>query len=88
MGYLILVLVVLGIIAVIGHIIWLVVAAIFRALFGKPEQKSVELRASCAKCSATLRITDDFCAVCGHRLKPSTDSPLAELATVARQMEL
>ncbi len=79
---------VLGIMAVIGHGIWLLVAAIFRAIFGEPDQKPVELRVRCAECGASLGIADDFCAACGRWQKTPTDSsPLADLAMTARQLD-
>ncbi|MFN0111540.1 MAG: hypothetical protein ACKVZH_21965 [Blastocatellia bacterium] len=78
----------LGIITVIGHAIWWMVAAIFRAVFGaSPEPaKPVPFTSQCAECGASLKLNDDFCSACGRSQKAKPD-PLADLAMTARQMD-
>ncbi|MEP7340138.1 MAG: hypothetical protein ABI977_20560, partial [Acidobacteriota bacterium] len=87
MEYLIGLLFGLAIVAAVGHGLWLLVAAIFRFIFDKPEPPPVSATSRCVKCGANLRAADDFCAVCGHWQKSGAASPLADLAMAARQMD-
>lgn len=80
--------IVIGAITLLGHGIWVLLAAIFRAFFGQPESKPVELQIRCVACGVNLHISDDFCPVCGrHQKKPQDSSPLADLAMTARQLD-
>jgi hypothetical protein len=72
----------------VGHGIWALLAAIFRAFFGEPESKPVELKIRCVACGVNLQTSDDFCPVCGSHQKKSQDtSPLADLAMTVRQLD-
>ncbi|MBP6824861.1 MAG: hypothetical protein KA368_25160, partial [Acidobacteria bacterium] len=80
----------LGIITVVGHAIWWVLATIIRALFGEsPEPlKHTSLIKECVECGASLKLGDDFCQNCGRSQKATTKpDPLADLAMTARQMD-
>ncbi len=81
---------VLGVVAVVGHAIWWTVAAIFRAVFGdSPEAaKPVSLKKECRECGAALSLNDEFCSNCGRSQKPADKpDPLVDLAMTARQLD-
>ena len=84
-------LLVLGIITVVGHAIWWMLAKIFQALFGSwpgTEIQQVSLSKECVECGASLKLKDGFCHVCGRSQKTSSKpDPLADLAMTARQMD-
>ncbi|HMX30053.1 MAG TPA: zinc ribbon domain-containing protein, partial [Blastocatellia bacterium] len=80
-------LLIIGAVTLIGHGIWVVLAAFFRAFFGEPERKPVELQLRCVACGTELQFGDDFCPACGCHQKTAEASPLAELATTARQLD-
>jgi hypothetical protein len=85
----------IALITFIGHGIWLVLAAIYRAFTGQSESQSVSISdysaaqrrygSKCAECGAILRIEDSFCPVCG--LSRSSVRPMADLATTTRQLD-
>ena len=83
----------IGLITVIGHGIWVLLAAIFRAVFSEPKPGDVvdgagaqtQQEESCAECGAALRASDRFCAVCGRA--QSSVGPMADLAMTARQLD-
>lgn len=80
--------IIVGAVALIGYGIWVVVAAIFRAVFGGTETKPVALQTRCVACGAALRLGDDFCSACGRHQNLSAEmSLLAELAVAARQLD-
>ena len=58
----------LGLITVVGHAIWWMLAAIFRAVFGdSPDPaKPILLSKECVECRASLKLGDEFCHVCGR----------------------
>ena len=85
----------IGIITLIGHGIWVLVAAIFRAIFREPdaERAAVDNRGGartsretrCAECGSALRDGDSFCHLCG--LSRSSAGPMTDLARTARQLD-
>ena len=85
----------LGLITVIGHGIWVLLATIFRAVFSEPKPQPggvgdgtgarTRQEARCAECDAALRAGDSFCAVCGRA--QSSVGPVADLAMTARQLD-
>lgn len=80
----------IGIITLIGHGIWVVLAMIFRPIFGSSEEekKVLDLSSRCSECNASLQIGDEFCAACGRWQKGNDKAgPLADLAMTARQMD-
>ncbi|MEK7830856.1 MAG: hypothetical protein AAB401_07210, partial [Acidobacteriota bacterium] len=81
----------LGIITVVGHALWWMLATIIRALFGdspKPEIQRISLGKECVECGASLKLGDDFCQSCGRSQKTKSKSdPLADLAMTSRQMD-
>jgi len=83
-------LIVLGIITVVGHAIWWMIAAILRAFFGSTPQpvKLTSLKKECVECGEALSLNDEFCANCGRSQKPvSKPDPLIDLAMTARQLD-
>src|SRR5262245_52367578 len=84
----------LALVTVIGHGIWVLLAAIFRALFveskppsGADGASGVEAKraAQCVVCGAVSSADDIFCHFCGQ---PRTSAgPIAELALTARQLD-
>lgn len=82
---------VLGIITVLGHAIWWMLAKIFHAVFGsspQPEAQQISLTKECVVCGASLKLRDEFCHFCGHGQKTQTKpDPLADLAVTMRQMD-
>jgi hypothetical protein len=82
----------LGLITVIGHALWVLLAMIFRAIFGADEQPVLQNQpvfdARCAECGAGLRLGDDFCSGCGRwQGTQSKAGPVVELALVARLLD-
>ena len=85
----------IGIITLVGHGIWVLVAAIFRAIFREPdaERAAVDNRGDartsretrCAECGSALRDSDSFCPLCG--LSRSSARPMTDLARTARQLD-
>lgn len=74
--------IVLVIWAALGHGIWLIFAALFRALFGGSQSdvevvRPLNLQSHCKACGAALSLSDYFCQGCGQ---PQTASGLNELA--------
>lgn len=83
-------LVVLGVITVIGHAIWWMIATIVRALFGATPQpvKLTSLKKECSECGASLSLNDEFCSNCGRSQKPvGKPDPLVDLAMTTRQLD-
>src|SRR5262245_26331816 len=86
---------VIGLITLIGHGIWLLLAKIYRAIFSEPEAERAagdERSAAqpphkrhCTVCGAALIDGDSFCHFCG-RARPSGEL-MADLATIARQLD-
>lgn len=95
MEILIALLFVLGLITVIGHVMWIMLAAFFRLIFGEPkpqlsivsneEGAQAQHDQRCAECGADLQASDSFCAVCGRAR--SSAGPVADLAMTARQLD-
>src|SRR5688572_20409726 len=95
MGELILVLFMFGMITVMGHGIWLLLAKIGRALKGEPEASSTSTNdysatraqqgGQCAECGAVLHLHDRFCPVCG--LSRSSVRTMDELTATTRQLD-
>src|SRR5215468_9346888 len=85
----------IGLITLIGHGIWILLAKIFRAIFSEPEAERAavddrsdartERRRRCAECSAALLDSDSFCPICG--LARSSAGRMADLAMIARQLD-
>ncbi|MBS1791964.1 MAG: hypothetical protein JST85_29930 [Acidobacteria bacterium] len=82
---------VLGIITVIGHAIWWMLAKILRAVFGlspQPETQQISLTKDCVVCGASLKLKDEFCHFCGRpQTAQAKPDPLADLAMMTRQMD-
>jgi hypothetical protein len=84
----------LGLITVIGHVIWIMLAAAFRLIFEESRlEPSLGLSettaqanpgAQCVECGAVLHPNDQFCAVCGR--PKSSAGPIVDLAVTARQL--
>lgn len=95
MEILIALLFVLGLITVIGHVMWIMLAAFFRLIFGesKPQPSIVsneegartQHEQRCAECGADLLAGDSFCGVCGRAR--SSAGPVADLAMTARHLD-
>lgn len=85
----------LGLITVIGHGIWVLLAMIFRAVFSAPDPQPgpavdktdahARHEQHCAECGAILLTGDSFCPVCGRAR--SSIGPVADLAITARQLD-
>jgi hypothetical protein len=85
----------LGLITLIGHGIWVLLAKIFRAISGEPEAEraAVDDRSDartgrgtrCAECGSALHYGDSFCPLCG--LARSGAGRMADLAKIARQLD-
>ncbi|HEU0175187.1 MAG TPA: hypothetical protein VFV58_13080 [Blastocatellia bacterium] len=85
----------IALITLVGHGIWLLLAAIYRALTGEPESQSSSTKESsatqtrpgalCAECGSALQIYDSFCPLCG--LARSSAGPMADLTKTARQLD-
>lgn len=61
-------LIVLAIVTVVGHVIWLVVAAILRPVFGSSKQPpvpSISPTWHCLNCNFEAATNAPFCNVCG-----------------------
>src|SRR5262245_1678067 len=88
-------LIAIGLITLIGHGIWLLLAKILRAVFGEPEAEraAVDDRSDartrpgtrCAECGSALNYGDSFCPLCG--LARSNAGRTADLAMIARQLD-
>ncbi len=78
---------VLGLITVIGHAIWVLLAMFFRAISG--ESKSPPATSGrCVECGASMRLGDDFCSACGRwQIARSSPGPIPELSMAARQLD-
>src|SRR5262245_55850034 len=79
----------LALVTVIGHGIWVLIAAIFRALFVESKAPSdgaeAKRAAQCVVCGAVSSADDIFCHFCGQ---PRTSAgPIAELALAARLLD-
>src|SRR5262252_1480164 len=84
-----------GLITLIGHGIWVLLAKIFHAIFSEPEAEraAVDDRSDartrrgtrCAECGAALLDGDIFCPLCG--LARSSAGRIADLAMIARQLD-
>ncbi len=82
----------LGLITVVGHALWVLLAMIFRAIFGGDEQPVLRsqpiFNARCVECGVSLRLGDDFCSGCGRwQGAQSKAGPVVELAMAARQLD-
>jgi hypothetical protein len=81
------VLVVLLLVAAVGHGIWLVLAALFRAMSGqsapKPEAGRWE---ECPACRESVPADKRRCAVCGFPLRGRTAGELRDIEAAARQL--
>src|SRR5262245_47634839 len=85
----------LGLITLIGHGIWVLLAKIFRAISGEPEAEraAVDDRSDaqtrrgtrCAECGSAMSYGDSFCPLCG--LARSSSGRLADLAKIALQLD-
>jgi hypothetical protein len=85
----------LGLITLIGHGIWVLLATTLRAVFGEPEaERAAEDDRSdartgrgtrCAECGSALHYGDSFCPLCG--LARSGAGRMADLAQIARQLD-
>jgi hypothetical protein len=86
----------IGIITLVGHGIWVLLAKIFRAVFGEPEAEraAVDDRSDartgrgtrCAECGSAMSYGDSFCPLCG--LPRSSAGRMADLAKIARQLDI
>jgi hypothetical protein len=95
MEILIALLIALGLITLIGHGIWVLLATILRAVSGEPEAErdAVDDRRDartrqgmrCAECGSALSYGDSFCPLCG--LARSGADRMADLAKIARQLD-
>ena len=82
-------------VTLIGHGIWVLLAKIYRAVFGEPEAEraAVDDRSDartrqgmrCAECGSALHYGDSFCPLCG-RARSGTDR-MADLTKIARQLD-
>lgn len=87
----------LGVITLIGHGIWVILAAIFRAIFDlasePPTQSPIPSTTStsshhCLNCGAALNVQMKLCGSCGaHRPTLSQEEQLEELEATIRQLE-
>jgi len=85
----------IGIITLIGHGIWVLLATTFRAIFREPdaERAAVDSKGGertrqetrCAECGSALHDGDSFCPLCG--LSRSSAGPISDLAKTARQLD-
>jgi hypothetical protein len=81
--------IVLGLITLLGHGIWLVLAAIFRAIFKlpKPTVGAPAAGAECVYCGAANKANFRFCGVCGRpAASEGTAERLRDLAATGRQI--
>jgi hypothetical protein len=86
---------VFALITVIGHGIWVLLAAIFRAIFSKPDTERAAVNdksdartrreTRCAECGSALHDGDSFCPRCG--LSRSGAGPMTDLGKTARQLD-
>lgn len=81
---------VLVFITVVGHGIWLIIGAIFRAALRKPKQVSTTgpVQDSCAYCGGVSKPNFRFCGVCGRPpASPNKVELLHDLAATRRQFQ-
>ncbi|MEO6393908.1 MAG: hypothetical protein ABIP75_18795 [Pyrinomonadaceae bacterium] len=81
---------VLVIITVVGHGIWLIISAIFRAASRKPKPVSITESNidSCAYCGSVSKPNFRFCGVCGRPpASPNKAELLNDLAATRRQLQ-
>ncbi|HEX4949240.1 MAG TPA: hypothetical protein VFZ34_21365 [Blastocatellia bacterium] len=100
MEFLVALLFVLGIITLIGHGIWVLLAAIFRALSGSPTNKTAPLQLReqpytpprqarfCDHCGATLTANSTVCRSCGRAQREVAEKNAAsDLDVTERQLQ-
>src|SRR5262245_42622102 len=86
---------VLVLVTLVGHGIWVVLAAFLRAITGSKSESSSQTLSlntptanACPNCGFALRIQVKFCGVCGaHRMTLSQEQELRELDVTLRQLE-
>jgi hypothetical protein len=87
MDELIYLILIIGMVTVIGHGIWVLLAAILRAYSGESKETSAS-PSRCVECGTGLRAGDDFCHACGRWQRvQSNPGVMAELTIAARQLD-
>jgi len=77
----------LGLITLIGHGMWVAMAALGRLLLGSKDEP-ISLLPSCPGCGYQLRPNFDYCPACGLRQSVQTEpAMMVELSATARQLE-
>ncbi len=81
----------LALVTVVGHGIWVMLAAFFRGGFapGRPERAARESRprGRCPNCQGRVWPEDETCAACGLDLHGAEADELTDLEATARQLE-
>jgi hypothetical protein len=83
-GLLLGVVLVLAVIAVIGHVIWLVCAAFLRTLLGVPAPE--HRQNICPRCGAGLWLAERYCGDCDFDLSSPAAAEVRDLETTERQL--
>ncbi len=79
----------LTMVAVVGHVIWLAVAAVFRLVFGRsaPEKRLSPEQSQCLFCGRVVGKGDRRCAYCGRDLLGTAAEEWNDLKAVFRQLK-
>lgn len=80
-------LIALTVITVVGHLIWVVLAAIFRAIVGVSDERPAGDRVYCRNCMASNPRTAERCVECGRQLVSPVAAEFADLNAFERQLK-
>ena len=86
MGQLVVLFITLTVVTLVGHLIWVVVAAFGRALFGTSDGEGTAARIRCPTCGYSNPTTVERCAWCSRPLPANTAGELDDLAAFRRQL--
>jgi hypothetical protein len=79
------VLILLGFVTLIGHGIWVLIRAIFRAISGDSDEPA-DFSSKCPICGTILRVTSNYCGFCGSKQVTHGTIP-ADLDFIIRQLD-
>ena len=75
----------LGIVTLVGHGVWVLLAFVGRTLFGEPSAGGIK-RQRCPNCARPMLAADRECRYCGYRPASFKKSELDDLEAVERQL--
>ncbi len=85
--FLFILLIVLSVVTVVGHLIWVMIAAIVRAIAGPSQVQLPERRIFCRHCHAPNPKTAERCETCQRELADPVAKELADLNAFERQLK-